>query len=109
MGYRKLLKDYIEHVRNTVGSDLVELAYYRKVLTKREIGELRAIRAELKRESAAANQLEGVDTRLEDVDLSALDKLPLHLNGGPDDLDPEQVEQVLRVLLDAEDEAEQRS
>jgi len=51
MGYRKLLKDYMHHVADVLGSDLVELAVLTHALGKRDVGELRAIAAELKRES----------------------------------------------------------
>ena len=51
MGYRKLLKGYMQHIDAVLGSDLVELAAMTNALRRREIGELRAIAAELKRES----------------------------------------------------------
>ena len=57
MGYRKLLKGYLAHVNDTVGSDLVELAAQKKVFRPRDLGELRSIVAELKRENCEA--LEG--------------------------------------------------
>ncbi len=51
MGYRKLLKEYMHHVDAVLGSDLVELAAMTNALSKRDIGELRVIAAELKRDS----------------------------------------------------------
>lgn len=51
MGYRRLLKDYMRHIETTIGSDVVELASLTSALGKRDIGELRAIAAELRRES----------------------------------------------------------
>jgi len=51
MGYRKLLKDYMRHIEAAIGTDLVELATLTNAMGKRDIGELRAIAAELKRES----------------------------------------------------------
>ena len=50
MGYRKLLKGYLAHVNDTVGSDLVELAAQKNAFKPRDLGELRSIAAELKRE-----------------------------------------------------------
>ncbi|MEM9620309.1 MAG: hypothetical protein AAF993_01585 [Pseudomonadota bacterium] len=51
MGYRKLLKDYMQHVEAIVGVDLVELAALTNALNKRDLGELRTMSAELSRES----------------------------------------------------------
>lgn len=51
MGYRRLLKDYMRHIESAIGSDFVELASLTNALGKREIGELRALAAELRRES----------------------------------------------------------
>ncbi|MCR9259618.1 MAG: hypothetical protein NXH95_07835 [Pseudomonadaceae bacterium] len=54
MGYRKLLKGYLAHVNDTVGSDLVELAAQKDAFKPRDLGELRSIAAELKREGCPA-------------------------------------------------------
>ena len=54
MGYRKLLKDYITHVAQVTGTDLVELGALTNSFNKRDLGELRTIAAELKRESFEA-------------------------------------------------------
>ena len=51
MGYRKLLKDYMTHVAQVTGTDLVELGALTNAFNKRDLGELRTIAAELKRES----------------------------------------------------------
>jgi len=51
MGYRRLLKDYMRHIESAIGSDFVELASLTNALGKREIGELRTLAAELRRES----------------------------------------------------------
>lgn len=51
MGYRTLLKEYIAHIHQVTGSDLVELGALTNAFDKRSLGELRSIRAELKRES----------------------------------------------------------
>ena len=51
MGYRRLLKSYMHHVNAVLDTDLVELAAMTNALNKRDVGELRAIAAELKRES----------------------------------------------------------
>ncbi|MEM7003579.1 MAG: hypothetical protein AAF529_22525 [Pseudomonadota bacterium] len=51
MGYRKLLKDYIAHVHQVTGADLVEVGVLTNAFDKRSLGELRTIIAELKRES----------------------------------------------------------
>ncbi len=51
MGYRRLLKSYMHHVNAVLDTDLVELAAMTNALTKRDVGELRAIAAEIKRES----------------------------------------------------------
>ena len=50
MGYRKLLKDYMSHIDAVVGSDLIELGALTNAFSKRDIGELRALAAELKRD-----------------------------------------------------------
>ncbi|MEE4280584.1 MAG: hypothetical protein V2I41_01485 [Pseudomonadales bacterium] len=54
MGYRKLLKGYLAHVNDTIGSDLVELAAQKNAFKPRDLGELRSVAAELKREACEA-------------------------------------------------------
>ncbi len=61
MGYRKLLKGYMHHVNAVLGSDLVELAAMTNALNKRDIGELRAIAAELRRDSFSDQQENNYD------------------------------------------------
>ena len=56
MGYRRLLKDYMAHINSVVGSDLVELAGLTQAFSRRELGELRTIVAELKREGYAEHE-----------------------------------------------------
>lgn len=53
MGYRKLLKAYMSHVKQVTGCDFVQLAVLTEALSGREIGELRSIAAEIRRESHA--------------------------------------------------------
>lgn len=60
MGYRKLLKGYLAHVNDTIGSDLVELAAQKNAFKPRDLGELRSIAAELKREACEALELEQI-------------------------------------------------
>ena len=50
MGYRKLLKDYIEHVQTIIGTDLIDVANYTQSLTPRARGELRLLVSELHRD-----------------------------------------------------------
>ena len=61
MGYRKLLKDYMSHIDAVVGSDLVELAGLTQAFSRRELGELRTIAAELKREGYAQDEPQNYD------------------------------------------------
>ena len=51
MGYRALLKSYIAHVNALIGNDLVEIAAITNAINKRDLGELRALAAELQRET----------------------------------------------------------
>lgn len=51
MGYRDLLKTYMAQLRVVLGSDYVEELGEQSRLTRRELGELRTISAELNRES----------------------------------------------------------
>ena len=50
MGYRTLLKTYMAHVESLAGSDLVEVASITNGMSRRDLGELRAVAAELQRE-----------------------------------------------------------
>ncbi len=63
MGYRQLLKKYMAHVDALIGNDLVEIAAITNALNKRELGELRALVAELHRDSfsqASTNQYQKI-------------------------------------------------
>lgn len=51
MGYRALLKHYIAQLRKLVGDDYIEEITHSDGLSRREIGELRTIAAELQREA----------------------------------------------------------
>ena len=51
MGYRQLLKEYMEHVNGVLGTDLVELATVTSTMGKRNIAELRVLASEINRES----------------------------------------------------------
>ena len=51
MGYRRLLKDYIRHVEAHTGAHLVDLAQHTPDFTARDVGELQALAAEIRRES----------------------------------------------------------
>lgn len=104
MGYRKLLKDYIAHVRDVTGSDLIELAYYAQVLSKRDIGELRAIAAELRRESHEYEENQNYDHLVRELvergalDLAALDDLPRLTSIEPHDMSQTQFAELLSKL-----------
>lgn len=49
MGYRTLLKRYIQHVELAVGDNFIESEVAESELTTRDIGELRTLAAELRR------------------------------------------------------------
>ena len=51
MGYRVLLKRYMQELRRTTGTDYVQQIIDAETLSKREVGELRSIAAELTRET----------------------------------------------------------
>ena len=50
MGYRRLLKSYLKHVEQLIGTSLVELSSASELFTKRDVGELNVLAAELARE-----------------------------------------------------------
>ena len=56
MGYRQLLKRYVSHIQIIAGGDFIALAELTQSLTPRELGELRTIAAELKRETFGCEQ-----------------------------------------------------
>ena len=51
MGYRALLAAYMRHVEAVIGTSLVEIAGLTNALSVRQLGELRSIAAQVKRES----------------------------------------------------------
>jgi len=53
MGYRVLLKKYMQHLRKVQGSDYVEQFAKQPTSSKRDVGELRSLAAELTRETLA--------------------------------------------------------
>ncbi len=111
MGYRRLLKDYISHVEAIVGVDLIDIAALTNALNKRDIGELRTVTAELKRESF----MHGLSTDHNHTIKRLLDEGKLtypdlkHLTGiepasDPDDeLTDERLERMIEVILSAQD------
>lgn len=54
MGYRRLLKNYLSYVEELLGTSLVEQAPASSAFSKRDLGELSAISAELAREKVLA-------------------------------------------------------
>ena len=51
MGYRTLLASYMHHVEGILGTNLVEVAAMTSAVNERDLGELRSIAAQLRRES----------------------------------------------------------
>jgi hypothetical protein len=51
MGYRALLKQYMAQLKALYGNDFVEVLAQSGRMSKREVGELRTIAAELQREA----------------------------------------------------------
>lgn len=51
MGYRELLKNYMRHLELVAGDNFVETACGEPVLSKRDLGELRTLAAELARDA----------------------------------------------------------
>jgi len=49
MGYRTLLKRYIQHVELAIGENFIESDVHESELTARDVGELRTLAAELRR------------------------------------------------------------
>ena len=106
MGYRKLLKSYMHHVDAVLGADLVEVGAMTNALGKREIGELRAIAAELKRESFSGDDQTNYDHIVRDMlqdgriradQLAGIDGLDV---GDEDEqLSPEAFTRILLTLL----------
>ena len=51
MGYRTLLAEYMRHVEDVVGTNLVEIAALTNSVSARDLGELRTIAAQMRRDS----------------------------------------------------------
>ncbi len=116
MGYRKLLKQYMHHLKDVTGSDLVELAALTNALTEREIGELRSIAAELRRESYEAadatdyNHVVRKMLREGAIELGQLDKLRgIELGPENEQMPEEQFRHILLTLLQTPGEATNRN
>jgi len=62
MGYRVLLKRYMKQLRIELGNDYVETFAQSDALSKRDLGELRTLSAELTRETLTEDFDANVDT-----------------------------------------------
>jgi len=97
MGYRSLLKAYMAHVEAITSNNLVELAALTNVFNKRDLGELRTVAAELKRESFEArapsnhNHLVREMLRAGELRLDQLDHLTGIETGAGDEQIPDEV------------------
>lgn len=116
MGYRKLLKDYMRHVEATIGTNLVELATLTNAMGKRDIGELRAIAAELKRDSFTARPARNYDHIV--YSLLMQGKIALEQLGNIEGIDPgdddeampeEKFQRILLTLVDFSTATEAKS
>jgi len=61
MGYRELLKKYIRHLEIYAGDNFIEAPNREPLLTKRDLGELRAIAAEITREDWSGRAVDRVE------------------------------------------------
>ena len=61
MGYRRLLKSYLQHVDQLIGSTLIETVIESALFCKRDLGELSGIAAEVARENANRDRPPEVD------------------------------------------------
>lgn len=61
MGYRELLKSYIRHLELVAGDNFIELENSEPVLSKRDLGELRTLAAEIHRDAFRGAELGRVD------------------------------------------------
>lgn len=57
MGYRKLLQTYIRHVEICTGDNFIETRLEEPPLSKRDLGELRSVSAEITREAWQGRRL----------------------------------------------------
>ena len=56
MGYRELIKRYIRHLELVTGDNFVEASANERVLTDRDLGELRTLSAEILRDAHLAHE-----------------------------------------------------
>lgn len=61
MGYRELLKSYIRHLELVAGDNFIELETSEPVLTRRDLGELRTLAAEIHRDAYRAAEVGRVE------------------------------------------------
>jgi len=61
MGYRALLKKYIRHLEIVAGDNYIESPVNEPVLSKREMGELRTLSAEINRDAFQAAEVSRVE------------------------------------------------
>ncbi len=67
MGYRELLKSYIRHLELAAGDNFIDLDANERVLTARELSELRRLAAELERDAyrgATVDRIQNFNNRL---------------------------------------------
>jgi hypothetical protein len=107
MGYRSLLKAYMAHVEAITSTNLVELAALTNAFNKRDLGELRTVAAELKRESFAAdaptnhNYVVGEMLRAGELRLDQLDRLSGIETSSQDEQIPEEMlRRIIRGLVE---------
>lgn len=61
MGYRELLKSYIRHLELVAGDNYIEQTCNEPVLSKRDLGELRTLAAEVQRSAYRATEVPRVE------------------------------------------------
>lgn len=61
MGYRELLKKYIRHLEIYAGDNYIEAPNRERLLTKRDLGELRALAAEITRDDWSGRDVDRVE------------------------------------------------
>ncbi len=72
MGYRRLLKTYLAYVEQLLGTNLVEPAAASKAFSRRDLGELSAIAAELAREKLQAAEGDKSTKSISELDYGGL-------------------------------------
>ncbi|MEZ5560300.1 MAG: hypothetical protein R3E86_17365 [Pseudomonadales bacterium] len=60
MGYRELIKKYIRHLELVAGDNFIELPSNEPVLSKRELGELKTLAAEVGRDAYQGHEVDRV-------------------------------------------------